>query len=327
MSTPRTQTLVVERELAGVRLRDLLARAAPAAHRADLRGLLAAGAVRVNGAACLSDRRLRVGDVVEVRAEVSQRPARAPDASLEVLAETASVLVVAKPAGLPTVPDRSGRQRGVHGLLEALRPRDDLRIVHRLDRDTSGCLLLAKGLAAARHFDAQFRAGRIAKTYVALVSGVPSPSPRRIDAWLGPDPRRPGKVVAAAGPRPGFREAHTEIALRRAFRRYALVELRPATGRGHQLRVHLQSIGHPIVGDRDYGGEALLLSRLKAEYKLRPGVDEQPLLRRLFLHAERVRFDDVDGAPLDVEAPLPSDLAIALRHLEKQQSLRSPTCD
>lgn len=307
---------------------DLLVGAGSTVRRADVHRLLAAGAVRVNGDVCLADRRLRGGDVVVVHGELPQRPARAPaEPSLEVLAETEHVLVVAKPAGVPTVPDRSGRQPGVHGRLQALRPAADLRIVHRLDRDTSGCLLLAKGLEAARHFDAEFRAGRVAKTYVALVVGVPAPAVRRIDAWLGPDRRRPGKVVAAAGPRPGFRAAGTEVVLRRRFRRFALLELRPATGRGHQLRVHLQSIGHPIVGDRDYGGEPLLLSQLKARYKRRPGVDEQPLVRRLFLHAERVQFTDVDGAQLDVEAPLPADLAIALRQLEKQPSPRSQPCD
>jgi RluA family pseudouridine synthase len=218
---------------------------------------------------------------------------------------------------VPTVPDRSGREGGVHGLLERLRPAGDLRIVHRLDRDTSGCLLLAKGLLAARHFDLQFREGRVHKTYVALVHGVPAAERFTIDAWLGPDRRRPGKVVAAAAAARGFRAACTEVVRRRAFSQYALLELHPRTGRGHQLRVHLQSVGHPIVGDRDYGGEPLLLSGLKAGYKLRKGVRERPLADRMFLHAERVAFTDLDGTAVEVEAPLPPDLTTTLQKLER----------
>jgi 23S rRNA-/tRNA-specific pseudouridylate synthase len=92
--------------------------------------------------------------------------------------------------------------------------------------------------------------------------------------------------------------------------------LRPTTGRTHQLRVHLQSVGHAIVADRDYGGEPLLLSRLKPGYKLRPGVVERPLVERMFLHAERLAFRDLDGREVVVETPLPDELAVALRQLE-----------
>jgi len=321
--------LVVEPELAGVRLADLLARSEPGAHRADLRQLIASGEVSVNGEVCLNDRRMRTGDVVLVASRPHLRRAEAArELDLPaVLRATAACIVVAKPPGMPCVPDRSGQQAGVHGLLHRLRPLDDLRIVHRLDRDTSGCLILAKGADAARHFDQQFQAHRVQKTYLALVAGTPTDDAFTIDLWLGPDRRRPGKVVASETPRKGFREAHTSVSVRERFDRHALLELRPTTGRGHQLRVHLQAIGLPIVGDRDYGGEALLLSRLKAGYKQRAGVDERPLLQRMFLHAERVVFDDVDGQQVTVEAPLPDDLAVALRHVEKYASRRRTQCD
>lgn len=327
------EVLVVERELAGIRLHDLLARSWPGVRRGDLRQLVASGEVSVNGEECVTDRRLRVGDVVtisrapEARAEEPTRStAKRPD--LVVLAETGTAIVVQKPAGVPSVPTRHGKEPGVHGQLNELRPDDDLRIVHRLDRNTSGCLLLAKGLEAARHFDAQFRERLVHKTYVALVSGVPHQDAFAIDAFLGPDRRRPGMVVASDSERKGFREAHTDVRVRQRFRRHALLELHPTTGRGHQLRVHLQSRRHPIVCDEDYGGERLLLSRLKADYKKRTGVEERPLLQRMFLHAERVSFRDVDGSEIDVEAPLPDDLAVALRHVEKHaNSTRRPKCD
>jgi 23S rRNA-/tRNA-specific pseudouridylate synthase len=123
-------------------------------------------------------------------------------------------------------------------------------------------------------------------------------------------------VVAAASEQPGFRAAHTEVVCEQAFASHALLRLSPTTGRSHQLRVHLQSVGHPIVADRDYGGEPLLLSDLKPGYKLRRGVDERPLTPRMFLHSARVVCSDVDGAAIDVTAPLPEDLAVALRQLE-----------
>lgn len=326
------EVLVVERELSGVRLHDLLAGHWPKVHRRELRRLVAAGDVRVNGEVCLSDRRLRLGDVVLLAsvpgpAGGQVRADRRTPAPLEVRYESSTALVVAKPAGIPSVPDRSGRESGVHGRLQELRADQDLRIVHRLDRDTSGCLLLAKGLDAARHFDAAFRERRVHKVYVALVAGVPRSDRLQVDAWLGPDPRRPGKVVSRDEPRRGFREAHTEVLVRARFDRHALLELHPTTGRGHQLRAHLQSIGHPIVGDGDYGGEVLLLSRLKRDYKKRTGVEERPLVQRMFLHAERLSFEDVGGQRVDVETPLPDDLATALRRIEKHQSRRRTQCD
>ena len=134
-------------------------------------------------------------------------------------------------------------------------------------------------------------------------------------------------VVASASEKKGFREAHTDVEVRVRFRRHALLGLRPTTGRGHQLRVHVASIGHPIVADEDYGGERLLLSRLKPDYKQRTGVEERPLLHRMFLHAEHIRLQDVDGSDLDVEAPLPEDLKVALRHVEKHASARRSPCD
>ena len=312
---PSEQVLVVEDDLAGIRLADFLERRCPASTRMDLRHLVAAGRIKLNGVPCLHSPRLRRGDVVQVPAiEAAPRP-EPPGPLPDVRYESSTVLVVAKPAGLATVPYRSGRDRGIHGRLDELRPGADLRIVHRLDRDTSGCLLLGKGLAAAQHFDEQFRNGAVAKTYLALVQGVPAPDRFEVSAWLGPDRRRPGKVVAAAGPARGLRSAHTLVEVLQRFQRYALLQLHPQTGRSHQLRVHLASVGHPIVGDQDYGGEALLLSSLKTGYKLRRGVVERPLLDRMFLHAFRVSFRDVDGTLVDVETPMTSDLAATLQKL------------
>ncbi|MGE3175190.1 MAG: RluA family pseudouridine synthase [Planctomycetota bacterium] len=256
--------------------------------------------------------RLRAFDQVEVRAEATdleRRRGPAGPAPLVVLAEGADWLVVDKPAGIPTVPDRAGAT-GVHGRLQELRPDADLRIVHRLDRDTSGCLLLAAGADAARHFDAEFRARRVAKGYTALVHGALRAV--EVELWLGPDPRRPGKMVAARTARKGFRSARTTVRVVEPFVGFTLVDLQPHTGRSHQLRVHLQALGHPIVGDVDYGGRPLLLSELKRGYKLRRGLAERPVLQRMFLHSERIRFRGPDGRDTAVTAPLPEALRLAL---------------
>ena len=328
LTRPR-HVLVVDAHLSGVLLADFLGQALPGERPVRVRHRLAAGEVSVNGEVVLANRRLRAGDVVLVGGEAAAAvPPRAAQPSLPVVRfESDSALVIDKPAGLPTVPDRSGRETGVHGLLPTLRPGQDLRIVHRLDRDTSGCLVLGKGVEAARHFDRQFQDSLVQKTYCALVHGVPPQSSFAIDAWLGPDRRRPGKVVAAVDEQPGFRAAHTEVERREVFHRHALLGLRPTTGRSHQLRVHLQSIGHPIVGDRDYGGEPLLLSAIKPGYKLRKGVGERPLTPRLFLHAEQICFHDLDGTAVQVDSPLPDDLAVALRQLQSFDERRRPPCD
>ncbi|MCB9887770.1 MAG: RluA family pseudouridine synthase [Planctomycetes bacterium] len=326
MKSGKQQVFVVEAAQRGIRLADFLASSLPGHRALALRELVARGHVSVNGEEQLANARLRVGDVVIV-ADVA--PAGRPRAvggdraaALPVLVETATALVIAKPAGVPTVPTRDGADAGVHGRLHDLRPDDDLRIVHRLDRDTSGCLLLAKGLQAAQHFDAAFQEGAMRKTYVALVHGVPAAPEFEVDLWLGPDPRRPGKVVASATEQRGFRSAHTEVRVRRAYAGHALLELRPTTGRGHQLRVHLASSGHPIVGDLGYGGQPLLLSEIKTDYKLRPGVAERALVGRMFLHAERLQFVDVDGAAVVAEAPLPPELDTALRKLDRFDATR-----
>lgn len=316
LSAPE-QVLVVDRALRGIQLADFLERELPGVHRVALRALITGGRIRINGAVTPAARRLRGGDIIEVLGASEPMPVEPVAIELPVLFESATAIVVIKPSGLPTVPDRSGRDPGVHGTLNALRPDGDLRIVHRLDRDTSGCLLLAKGLEAARHFDLEFREQRMHKRYCALVHGVFAAASRSIDAWLGPDTRRPGKIVAAAEPRRGYREAHTEARLRIAFTRHSLLDLQPRTGRSHQLRVHLASIGHPIVGDGDYGGQPLLLSQFKRGYKSRVGFVEKPLVDRTFLHAEALQFRDVDGGDVAVAAPMPEDLVTALGKLER----------
>lgn len=318
LSFAQSPQLFVPEPQGGILLLDFLERVLADADRVAVRSALRAGAVAVNGMQCERNCRLRAGDMVTIDVDlgVLQRRPRIPDRALPVLFESEHLLVVDKPAGLPVVPDRAGAQQGVHGLLGSLRAGADLRIAHRLDRDTSGCLLLAKGLASARHLDQSFRRGLVRKDYLALVHGRMARAFETIDLHLGPDPARPGKVVASPRARAGFRTAVTEVQVEASMPDFTLVRVRPRTGRGHQIRVHLQSLGHPIVADLDYGGRRLLLSDLKPGYKRRPGTVERPLLARMFLHASAVALIDVDGAEVAVKAPLPDDLRIALAKVQ-----------
>jgi RluA family pseudouridine synthase len=300
----------------GIRLEDFLARAMGGADRTRIRREILAGAVQVNRTDARPQQPLRGGDFVEFGGETVGRARPRAVGLPAILLATPHLLVVDKPAGVPTVPDRSGQGPSLHGLLGDLGKGDDLRIAHRLDRDTSGCLVLAKGLAAAQHLDRQFRGGLVQKEYLALVQGEVADETFRIEHFLGPDRGRPGKVVASKTGKKGFRAALTEGAREAGFRGYTLLRLRPRTGRGHQLRVHLRAIGHPIVGDDDYGGEPLLLSALKRGYKP-PAGGEVPLLLRMFLHSQRLALTDLDGTAVAVEAPLPADLSAALAKLQR----------
>jgi RluA family pseudouridine synthase len=331
LSDPARQALTVAESMAGILLQDFLAVSYPSVDRAALRQLQGRGLVYVNGMRAEGPRRLSPFDYVELRVgEDELVPHRRhdedgakKDAGPAVLWESKHALVIDKPAGITVVPDRSGEDAGIHGLLPELRPGEDLRVVHRLDRDTSGCLLLAKGIEAARHFDLQFRDRLVEKRYVALVHGAVARDEFTIDAFVGHDPRRPGKMLTSPRAREGYRDARTDVVVEESFSRHTLVRLSPKTGRSHQLRVHMQSQGHSIVGDVDSGGEQLLLSQLKRTYKIRAGLTERALLERMFLHARDVAFCDVDGVHAEVHAPLPGDLQHALDKVASFGAMRT----
>jgi 23S rRNA pseudouridine955/2504/2580 synthase/23S rRNA pseudouridine1911/1915/1917 synthase len=292
--------------------------------RRYLRGLVRSGAVLVNGQEATLQQPLSAMDVVSVRSPepVENWPRRrGPDtdavfADLPVLFEDETVLVVHKPAGMPSVPDRAGKDLGVHGRLLELRPGEDLRIVHRLDRDTSGCLALAKGLEAARQLDLAFRSHTVRKHYLLLVAGQVRFQQHSVRASLGPDPRRPGRIRVVPRRSKGARDAHTDLTSLEWFRGYSLLRAAPLTGRSHQIRVHVRHLGHPIVADADYGvSGTLLLSEIKRNYKLRRGVSEKPLLTRMFLHAAELWLPQPGGGTAHAEAPLPVDLNRVLQKL------------
>lgn len=278
--------------------------------RAAVQRLIADGRLTQAGARVRARDPVHAGWTLEL--DVPDAPANAPvgeDIPVRVVYEDSDVLVIDKPAGLVTHP-APGHERGtlVNALLAlearqggglgsvagAWRP----GIVHRLDRDTSGLLIVARDDAAQVALQAQLKARRVRKTYQALVIGVVDAQAGRIEKPIGRDPRDRRRMAVTADGRP----AVTGYRVRERFGRWTVLELDLVTGRTHQLRVHLASIGHPVAGDPVYATGAA-----------RRGPDG---LARLFLHAWRLEFmSPSSGRLVHCEAPLPDELERVLGSL------------
>ncbi len=318
-------TFVVPAPLAGLRAGVVLERLLSGVRRNAIRRLFREGAVRKNGSLLDPWKKLRDGDVLMLSSEVKidelprfDRAARRPKP--RVLYQDAACVVVDKPAGVPTVPDRAGAT-GLHGWAAEEFPDDDLRIVHRLDKATSGVVVLARGADAARAFDVMFRERQVRKFYDALVRGAPVRDEFSCDTEIGRTITR-GRVKI--GRARGSREALTDFTVVERFQRYALLEARPRTGRMHQIRAHLASMHMPLAVDPLYGRQhELCLSELKPHYQHRRGATERPLIDRLTLHARKLVFVSPGAVSpgaeqaIEVEAPLPKDLRVTLEKLRR----------
>lgn len=273
------------------------------------------GQLRLDGARVGPGDRIASGQVLRVPPAdpppEKARPARAPRPVLSadeeefarslVIHRDAAALVLNKPPGLATQGGTKTREH-VDGLLDALR--GDLegrpKLVHRLDKDTSGALLVARGARAAAFFAKAFSGRTARKTYWALVVGVPSIDDGTIDLPLGKQPGTGGEKMQVDEAEGQPARSRYRV-IERAGNRAAWVELTPYTGRTHQLRVHMAAIGHPIVGDGKYGGPAAFLTG---------GIS-----RKMHLHSRRIAVDHPDGGALDVTADLPSHFAESLATL------------
>lgn len=293
-------------EQADRRLDNFLGGELPGAPRAYVYRVIRSGEVRVNGHRAAPQQRLQAGDKVRIPpftaapAEVPRiGPALLARIEARILHEDERLLVVDKPAGI-AVHGGSGLDYGLIDVVRSLRP-DGGRIdlVHRLDRETSGCLLFARDPATLRRLHAQLREGRMHKAYVALLAGRLPPRPIDCRAPLAMEPDRHGEKHAVV--RPDGVPARTEFRVRRRYDGATLAAVGLDTGRTHQIRAHAAHLGHPVAGDERYG-EAAFNRRLKALG-----------LKRLFLHAERLEF--VLERPLSFTAPLPAELAAVLASL------------
>jgi 23S rRNA pseudouridine1911/1915/1917 synthase len=243
---------------------------------------------------------------------------------IPVLFEDEHLLALDKPAGLLTSPDRYDAERPnlmklLHAGIAAGKPwaRERgltyLSHAHRLDFETSGVILLAKSKPVLVALADLFGTEKPAKKYLALVHGAPNEERLEINAKLAPHPVKVG--LMHVDPKNG-KHASTVVTVLERFRSHTLLQCEPLTGRTHQIRVHLQNTGLRIVGDELYGGAPLLLSRLKKEYRLKPGRSERPLMSRVALHAEQLSLNHpVTGASITITAPWPKDLTVAVKYL------------
>ena len=287
-------TLTFRVDEAGERLDTFLAQRCPDLSRSRIQALTAEGCVTVDGAPAKPAARLREGQTVSLVVPPPAPSTLIPQAmDLPVVYEDSALLVIDKPAGLVTHPAPGHPDHTLANAVLAHCP--DLEgvggeirpgLVHRLDKDTSGLIVVAKNDTAQTGLSAQFKDRTVSKAYLAAVTGHPEPERATIDAPIGRHPRsRTRMAVVSTG-----RDAVTEYDLLRRLRGCSLVEARPRTGRTHQIRVHLASVGHPVAGDAIYGHPA-------------PGLD------RHFLHAHRLAFTHPrTGNRLKLESPLPNDL-------------------
>ncbi|MBL0090346.1 MAG: RluA family pseudouridine synthase [Ideonella sp.] len=310
--------LVVDEAGEGQRLDNFLMRLLKGVPKTHVYRVIRSGEVRVNKGRAGADTRLLIGDEVRVPpVRVAQRPADAPKApprEFPVLLEDDHLLVIDKPAGV-AVHGGSGVSFGVIEQLRQARPQARfLELVHRLDKETSGILLLAKKRSALTALQEQFRSRETGKTYAALVTGAWPAKLKVIDVALH-------KYLDAAGERrvrtvgddhADGRRSVSLVKIVHSYEHYSLLDVTIKTGRTHQIRVHLADAGHPIVGDDKYGDFALnkQLARGEGLHGLR--------FERMFLHARRLAFDHpASGERVELQAALPAECATLLARLSE----------
>ena len=276
------------------------------------------GQIRIDGKRAAPEDRLATGQVLRVPpgGATPERKGPAPRKELSadqialaeamVLTHDRAAIVLNKPPGLATQ-GGTGTKEHVDGLLDAFTPKNSNgdgprpRLVHRLDKDTSGVLLIARTPGSAAFFSKRFSGRSARKIYWALVAGVPDIDDGLIELPLAKQPGSGGEKMMVDESGEGLTARTRYRVVDRAGNRAAWVELQPLTGRTHQLRVHMAAIGHPIVGDGKYGGPESFLTG--------------SISRKMHLHARRLIIDHPDGTPLDVTAPLPDHFAASMLQL------------
>ena len=335
--------ILVPDERTGIELDEFLSLTFPLLNKGFLRQKVRDGRVLVDGNPAKPSQRLRQAQVLSIEFEEDEDYPDAPEAprvELPVLYEDVEVLVVDKPPGLAVEPERWERGNAcVAGALlelalgrsgiDAVEPDEPTtgldfrpRLVHRIDKDTSGALLVAKTIEAERRLREAFEERRIDKVYFALVEGehpLADGDTDIIDLPIAPDLRRSGKMrVHESG-----KESQTRIRVAERYSGYTLLACEPLTGRTHQIRVHAAASGFPLVVDPLYGrNDALNLSAFKRGYRPKRGQVEKALIGRLTLHAASIGFPSHTGEQVRVEAPLPKDLERTLKQLAKWRPAR-----
>jgi len=223
-----------------------------------------------------------------------------------VIYEDADYLVINKPPHISTLEDR---HEGANILKLAREMEPDPQVCHRLDKDTSGALSIARNPEAYRHLSMQFEHREVKKIYHAIVDGIHNFKEELIDAPILKQNDGTARIS-----RDG-KEAQTYFTTLKTFKNHTLVECSPVTGRMHQIRVHLTLLKAPITGDEMYGGQFFYLSSVKRGFNLKKLTEEEPLIKRMALHAFSLEFNILDGQRVKVEAPYPKDFRVLLKQL------------
>ena len=332
--------IVVPRERQGIELDEFLCLLYPLLNKGFLRRQVRDGNVLLDGQPTLPSQHLRSDQVVSIELDEDAadlpEPPVAPTLELAVLFEDDEVLVVEKPAGLAVEPERWERGNAClsGGLLQLALQRADLelegpdqpseglgfrpRIVHRIDKETSGAVLVAKTLEAERRLREAFASRAVDKQYLALVEGeypLADGEEVLIDRPIGPDLRKSGRMRIDEG---SGKASQTRVRVEERYAGFTLLRCEPVTGRTHQIRVHLAAEGFPLAVDKVYGRRnELKLSEIKRNYRSKRGRAELPLIDRLTLHAHVLGFPDSGGGMHTVTAPLPKDFQRVLKQLAK----------
>ncbi len=298
IASPKEYSFVADKE--GARLDKYVGEKCPELSRTQAQKLIAEGCITVNDHLAKASLKLNIGDRLTITIPPTPEPLAPEAIPLTIIYEDDDLLAIDKPAGL-TIHPAPGHPS--HTLVNAILSRfpnlpdtgDPLRpgIVHRLDKDTSGVMVVAKNSMAQLNLINQFKTRSVAKTYLVLVKGYLTPEDGVIEAPIGRDPRnRKRMAVVAEG-----REARTGYHVIQYMGNYTLLEVKPETGRTHQIRVHLSAIGYPVVGDSLYGVKSAHLSRQ-------------------FIHASRLGFHlPSTGEYVEFTSDLPPDLEQALRNI------------
>lgn len=234
----------------------------------------------------------------------------------EIIFENEHFVAVNKPAGLLSIPDREGKDPSLKTWLKE--KYGAIFTVHRLDRDTSGVIVFAKDEATHQYLSKIFEERFVEKIYQGIVQGALAEPKGAIDHPIMEHPVKPGVMVVNKRGKASL----TDFEVLEELGLYSLVQFHIHTGRTHQIRVHMQALGHPIVCDDTYGdGRPVFISSFKRNYKLSKDEEqERPILHRLALHAQSLRFTDAEGTEHHFEAPLPKDMRALLQQLKKWKS-------
>ena len=226
-----------------------------------------------------------------------------------ILFENDNYILINKPPFVSSLDERFGENTSINRLASNYHP--DAQLCHRLDKETSGVLAIAKNPEAYRHLAIQFEHREVTKIYHTVVEGIHDFEEMVVDYPIYHTSHGTSRID------PRGKEAETRFKILKAYRKYTLLKCLPVTGRLHQIRVHLMAAKAPIVGDETYGGKPFFLSSIKKKYNLKNLTEELPLIQRVALHAFSLEFTDLDGQTIYVEAPYPKDFAVLIKQLEK----------